>query len=38
MKTMATTEVVFSPPEGKGVASTKWRRKTSRAMEKPVAD
>jgi hypothetical protein len=38
MKTTAATEAVSSPPEVKGYWGTKWRRKTSRAGQKPVAD
>ena len=38
MKTTATTEAVSSPPGEKWHWSQKWRRNTSRAGEKPVAD
>jgi hypothetical protein len=38
MKTMETTEAVSSPPEENEHRSQQWRRNTSRADKKPVAD
>jgi hypothetical protein len=38
MKITATTEAVSSPPEENELWSQQWRRNTSRADKKPVAD